>query len=273
MNRRQGTRTGKSPGIPPIGETRAAVGRGNAVAHVYETLRAEILSLKLAPGEDLDEAALCERLGLSRTPIREALSRLAGDGLVVQSPNRRVQVAPVDLMETPRYAEALSLLQRAVLLTAALRRTTRDLERIDETYRAFVDAADAGDPVELTLSNRAFHVAIADACHNRYLAEGYTRLLDQGMRMLSVPFAYDPGPGDSASAHAQRVEDEHREMVEAIRARDAGRAEALGAAHAELFRSRFIAYLEQNLLDQMPLDDGTRPASRQERRPAARRAR
>lgn len=252
--------------------TKASVGRGNSVAHVYDTLRAEILSLKLEPGEIIDDVALCERLGLSRTPIREALSRLSGDGLVVQSPNRGFQVAPVNLMETPRFAEALSLLQRAVLRTAALRRTTQDLGRIEETYEAFASVANSADPLELTLRNRAFHGAIADACHNRYLAEGYTRLLDQGMRMLSVPFAYDPGPTDSVTEHTDRVEEDHREMVEAIRDRDADRAERLGAEHAELFRSRFIKYLEQNLLDQMSVDDAPRAEPAPVRAAAGRRA-
>lgn len=233
------------------GETRAAVGRGKSVKHVYETLRAEILSLKLAPGEDIDDAALCQRLGLSRTPIREALSRLLGDGLIVQLPNRGMQVAPVNLMDMPRYAEALALLQRAVMRAAAVRRTTRDLARIEECYEAFVIAADDPNPVELTLVNRAFHVAIAAASHNHYLAEGYTRLLDEGMRMLSVPFAYDPAPEDSARAHTHKVGEEHREMVEVIRAGDADRAEALGAEHADLFRRRFIAYLEKNFLEKI----------------------
>ena len=232
-----------------MGETRVAVGRGKSVRHVYETLRAEILSLKLAPGEDIDDVALCQRLGLSRTPIREGLSRLMGDGLIVQSPNRGMQVAPVNLMDMPRYAEALALLQRAVMRAAAVRRTPSDLSCIEQSYEAFVAAANDQNPVELTFFNRAFHVAIAGASHNRYLAEGYTRLLDEGMRMLSVPFAYDPAPDDSARAHTHKVREEHREMVEVIRARDANRAEALGAEHADLFRRRFIAYLEQNFLD------------------------
>lgn len=242
----------------PARKTRAAVGRGNAVTHVYETLRAEILSLTLLPGEDIDDAALGKRLGLSRTPIREALSRLAGDGLVVQLPNRGVQVAPVNLMDMPRYAEALSLMQRAVMRAAALRRTVGDLARIEEAYQAFVDASESGDPVALTLLNRAFHVAIAEASHNRYLAGAYTRLLDEGARMLSVPFGYDPDPSDSARAHTRKVDEDHRQMIAAIRAGDADRSEALGAAHAELFRSRFLAYLEQNLLNTMTVDDAPR---------------
>jgi len=244
----------RAPARPPARKTRAPVGRGNAVAHVYNTLRADILSLRMAPGEDIDDAALAQRLGLSRTPIREALARLAGDGLVLQTPNRGVQVAPINLMELPRYAEALSLMHRAVMRTATLRCTPKDMARIEQAYEAFDFAAAERDPLELTLLNRAFHVAIAEASHNRYLAEGLARLLDEGMRMLSVPFGYDPEPGDSARVHIAKVVGEHRQMIELIRARDADGAERLGAEHAELFRSRFVAYFEQNLLSEISID-------------------
>ena len=250
---------GRLPGAKPAARPERAVARGNAVAHVYDTLRAEILSLRLAPGADLDDATLVERLGVSRTPIREALARLAGDGLVVQSPNRGVQVAPINLMDLPRYFEALQLLQRAVMRAAALRRTDEDVVRIESAHRAFAQAASHRDALELTLLNRALHVAIAEASHNRYLADGYSRLLDEGMRMLSVPFGYDPGEADdSVRAHTARVDDEHREMLDAIRDQDAVRAETLGASHAELFRSRFIAYFERNLLAGVAVDGAAR---------------
>lgn len=246
--------TARARVLPPTQKTSATVGRGNAVAHVFNTLRADILSLRLAPGEDIDDAALALRLGLSRTPIREALARLAGDGLVVQTPNRGVQVAPINLMELPRYAEALSLMHRAVMRTATLRCTPKDMERIEQSYAAFDSATAEHDPLQLTLLNRAFHVAVAEACHNRYLAEALVRLLDEGMRMLSVPFGYDPGPSDSVRVHIAKVVDEHRRMIELIRARDADGAERLGAEHAELFRSRFVAYFEQNLLSEIAVD-------------------
>ena len=253
----------RSRAAPPVRppSQRAPIRRGSAVAHVYDMLRAQILSLQLAPGEDIDDAALVERLGVSRTPIREALARLAGDGLVVQSPNRGVQVAPVNLMDLPRFAEALSLLQRAVMRAAAQRRTAKDLARIQAAYEAFGDASADRDPLDLTLLNRAFHVTIAEASHNRYLCDFYARLLDAGARMLSVPFGYDRDPSDSARAHTAKVEQEHREILEAIRQGDADRAEALGASHAELFRSRFVAYFEQNVLGGMAIDTPPRGPS------------
>ncbi len=226
--------------------------RGTGAAYAYETLRREILSLELEPGLDLDEAGMVARLGLSRTPVRAALIRLAADGLVVLLPNRGAQVAPLDLAETPRYIEALDLAQRAVNRFAAQRRSEQDLAAIENARDAFEDSVPGGDAMAMTERNRDFHAAVADAAQNRYLAGHYVRLLDQGMRLLRIPFAYDPA-GDGADAHIARIIADHRAIVEAIAARDADRADALGHAHAALFQSRLMMFLQQNLSPGMVL--------------------
>lgn len=225
---------------------RNGVGKGNAAALAYETLRKEILELHLAPGTDLDDASIVQKLGISRTPVREAFVRLASDGLVVLSPNRGAQVAPIPLGEFPRFVEALDLVQRAILRLAAMRRTEADLETIRAASAAFDEAIGKGDALELTSRNKAFHVSIAEASKNRYLIEQYSRLLDQGMRMMRVPFAFESGDGYGAKEHLGKIMKEHRDMVMAVAERDPGQAESLGAEHAALFRSRFIAYLEEN---------------------------
>jgi len=226
--------------------------RGTGATFAYETLRREILGLELEPGQDLDEAGLVARLGLSRTPVREALIRLAADELVVLLPNRGAKVAPLDLADTPRYIEALDLAQRAVNRFAALRRTATDLARIEAARDAFEHSIDGGDAMEMTERNRDFHAAIAEAAHNRYLAGHYVRLIDQGMRLLRIPFAYDPA-GDGAETHIAKIVADHRRITEAIAARDADRADALGHAHAELFQSRLMMYLRQNLAPGMAI--------------------
>jgi len=220
--------------------------RGTGAAFAYETLRREILGLELEPGLDLDEAGLVARLGLSRTPVREALIRLAADELVVLLPNRGAKVAPLDLADTPRYIEALDLAQRAVHRFAALRRTADDFARIEAARDAFEDSIPGGDAMAMTERNRDFHAAVAEAAHNRYLAAHYVRLLNQGMRLLRIPFAYDPA-GDGAEAHIARIVEDHRKITDAIGAQDADRADALGHAHAELFQSRLMMFLQQNL--------------------------
>ena len=86
--------------------------RGTGLKLAYQTLRDEILSLDLQPGQLLDETTLADRFAMSRSPIREAMIRLAGEGLVVMLPNRSTIVAPIDITSFSKYVEALDIAQR-----------------------------------------------------------------------------------------------------------------------------------------------------------------
>jgi len=102
--------------------------KGSGVKFAYETLRDEILSLHLQPGAVLDETSLADRFGMSRSPVREALIRLAGDDLVVTLSNRSTVVAPIDIQSFPKYVEALDIAQRMNTRLAAELRTELDLK-------------------------------------------------------------------------------------------------------------------------------------------------
>src|SRR5512134_3641292 len=104
---------------------------------VYDALRTEILALTLAPGQLLDETSLAERFDLSRSPVREALIRLAAEELVVTLPNRSTIVAPIELASFPKYVDALDVAQRFNARLAAQLRTDADLEVIATRQRAF----------------------------------------------------------------------------------------------------------------------------------------
>ena len=240
---------------PTVTIDRPRMAKGAGAAHVYQTLRAQILSLELAPGTNLDEATLVEQSGLSRTPVREALIRLAADDLITMLPNRGAQVAPVDLTDLPRYIEAFDLAQRAVTRLAALRRTEAHLEQIRAARDDFEALIGNSDPLKQTESNRDFHLAIAVAADNLYLARHYERLLNEGMRLLRIPFAYEPDPQSplSLEQHLDAIVAEHRDITEAIAAGDAEQAERLGHAHTELFRGRVMEYLGQNQTAEMTL--------------------
>lgn len=227
--------------------------KGTGAAYVYGELRRDILDLSLAPGSDLDEAGLVERFGMSRTPVREALIRLAADGLVTLLPNRGAMVATVDLMEFPRYVEALDLAQRAVTRFAALRRSHTELQDILAARDAFEQAARGNDPLVMTARNRDYHVTIANASHNAHIGDLYCRLLDEGMRMLRIPFSFDPTGSNGVEQHVAKIVKEHRAITAAIKAQNAERAESLAHAHTELFRSRFLQYLNQNLSDDIDI--------------------
>src|SRR5262249_56287545 len=93
--------------------------KGPGWKSVYDALRNEILTLKLAPGQPLDETTLAYRFGLSRSPVREALIRLSGEELVVTLPNRSTIGAPIELVTFPKYVEALDVAQRVHARVAA----------------------------------------------------------------------------------------------------------------------------------------------------------
>lgn len=215
--------------------------RGTGSRLAYETIRDEILSLTLEPGQLLDETTLAERFSMSRSPVREALIRLAGEELVVMLQNRSTIVAPIDITSFPKYVEALDIAQRMNTRLAAELRTEADLKQMAQRQKEFVAAVKAGKHLPMSEANKRFHMAIAVAGKNPYLASFYERLLDQGRRMLHLHFDYLERTSDG-----YLLTDEHAEMLEAIRARDVERADALAHAHTRQFRDNFMDFMKEN---------------------------
>lgn len=229
------------------GEPRRLKGTGWRLA--YDTLRDEILSLTLEPGQLLDETTLADRFGMSRSPVREALIRLAGEELVVTLANRSTIVAPIDVIGFPKYVEALDIAQRMNTRLAAELRTEADLKAIARRQKEFEASVKAGRHLAMSLANKDFHMAIAAAGRNPYLAGFYERLLDQGRRMLHLHFQYIERTRDG-----YLLTDEHAAMLEAIRDRDVSRADALAHAHTRQFRNNFIDFMKENYSFSVPLD-------------------
>lgn len=223
--------------------------KGSGWKYVYQTLHDEILALALAPGQLLDETTLAERFGMSRSPVREALIRLAGDELVVTLANRSTIVAPIDILAFPKYVEALDIAQRMNTRLAAALRTEADLQLIARREKDFAAAVRTGNHLKMSETNMAFHMAIATAGRNPYLAAFYGRLLNQGRRMLHLHFDFLEQTHDG-----YLLTDEHTAMLEAIRARDVERADALAHAHTRQFRDNFVDFLKTNHLTQVSLD-------------------
>lgn len=229
-------------------ETEGRRAKGTGARFAYETIRDEILTLALEPGQLLDETTLAERFGMSRSPVREALIRLAGEELVVTLANRSTIVAPIDLTSFPKYVEALDIAQRMNTRLAAELRSEADLKTIARRQKDFEAAVKSGKHLAMSEANKQFHMAIAAAGRNPFLAGFYERLLDQGRRMLHLHFDYLERGHDGIL-----LTDEHDEMLEAIRARDVERADALAHAHTRQFRDNFIQFMKENYSRSMPL--------------------
>lgn len=236
----------------PAGANKQPKGRG--ARYVYTALRGKILRLELEPSSKLDEMRLVETFGLSRTPVREALIRLASEGLVLLLPNRGAQVAPLDLLEATQYFEALDLMQRAANHWAALRRTDAALAEIRRKCDVYDAAARRNDVAAMVVSNGAFHGAIAAAARNRHIQANLMRLLDQGMRLHWMWHAHFDAPYIERIVARSRAE--HDEIVAAIAEQDARRADDLAHIHNESFRQVLKDFIERNLAPSVAVSAG-----------------
>jgi DNA-binding GntR family transcriptional regulator len=134
-----------------------------------QKLEQEILTFNLKPGERLDETKLAERYGTSRTPVREALQRLAAEGFVSLRTNRGAVVAGLSVAELVDMFEIMAVYEGICAGMAASRATPEEMESILETHESCRSAAEAGDFQAYCLANAHFHEAFYQASHNRYL--------------------------------------------------------------------------------------------------------
>lgn len=215
--------------------------RGSGARTVYASLRRDIIDLTLAPGSPLDETELSARFAMSRTPVREALVRLASEGLITALPNRNTIVSVIDFAGLPVYFDALTLMYRTSGRTAALHHTEDDLVRIRAHQSAFADSVERQDAIAMIESNREYHVAIAEAGRNTYYISLFTRLLDEGRRILRL--YYSSFDDKLPRAYVK----EHEDLIAAIAERDVDRADAISLQHAGQIVRQIQSYISRNV--------------------------
>ena len=215
---------------------------------VYEALRRAIMSLELAPGIGLEEGRICRQFRVSRTPVREALIRLASEGLVELQPNRGAKVASLGFADIVDHYEAMDIFMPVTCHFAAVRRTREELAKIRSLMAKFSDAVEQKDSEGIILSNFELHSAIAAACHNRCIERGYRQMLTDKLRLAQHGLsgtAYDKG-----RALADRFAGTARisaRLVRAIAKGDGRAAERTARALNEFVRSQVIGILSASL--------------------------
>jgi DNA-binding GntR family transcriptional regulator len=242
------------PGSAPV-QWRIGRPKGTGMQRVYAQVREDIIGLRLPPGADLDEATLEQRFGVSRTPVREALIRLASDGLIVLLPNRGARVTQIDISDVPQLFEALELCQRATIRWAAERRSAEDVTELRAVNQQFLEAARHGDTQRMGDINKEFHTIIGRICGNRYFESLYSSLLAVSLRLARTAFAYAPRT-EAHEGYYMEVVRQHDAMIQAIESRNADEAEKLARLHTDLFRDRINRYLNNNLASGVRLAKG-----------------
>jgi DNA-binding GntR family transcriptional regulator len=216
--------------------TRSGVENLTLWQRVYDHLRTEILDGRLEPGAELIEVALAEQLGVSRGPLREAIGRLAAEGLVTVSPRRGAVVRSLSKGEFLELYQVREALERMAVQLAVPRLTDEQFEEL-AALNAEMEAHAAGNEVESFFeANLAFHARLLEASGNLKLEELYRQLLGQlgRYRLRSL----------TLRGNLKRSVSEHKAILRAARRGDAERAAQLMAEHIRVPQRRAMALEE-----------------------------
>jgi DNA-binding GntR family transcriptional regulator len=214
---------------PSQGETRVRLSD-----KAYERIRQEILSLQLAPRSAIDEQALMQELDLGRTPIREALQRLATENLVLLAPRRGMFVAGVSITDLTKIVEVRMCLEGLCARLAAERASPAQLDLMEEIIQR-LDVVSEGDGEALIAIDKAFHELLYEMAHNEFMAQALRRLYALSVRMWRLLLhRLGDWRGDM---------EKHCYITQALQVRDAECAEALLQQHIGGFQQRIKAML------------------------------
>ena len=196
-----------------------------------DEIAAAVLSGEFAPGLRLDEAMLAERFGVSRTPVREALRRLASTGLIDLKPRRGATVADATSAQLETLFGAMAEIEAACARLAAMSMTPIERRRLQNLHESMSALVARGERDDYAGANIAFHTCLYAGAHNDILAD-----FASGLRRRLAPFrrAQFRADGRLARSHA-----EHAAVVKAILACDAAAAHAAMFHHMSLVEDSF----------------------------------
>lgn len=190
---------------------------------VFNTLRQAIISGEFAPGERLMEIALADRLGVSRTPVREAIRKLELEGLVVMIPRKGAEVAKITEKDLRDALEVRCTLEELATTLACDRITDEGRDRLKEALHTFKDAIESQNVQTIVEGDVKFHDAIFDATQNQRLMQIANNLREQVYR-YRVEYVKDK------DYHSTLVR-EHEEITKAILDNDKAKATKVMRTH------------------------------------------
>ena len=204
---------------------------------VFNTLRRAILKGELKPGERLMEIALAEKLGVRRTPIREALRKLELEGLVVMAPRKGAKVASITERDLNDVLEVRKGMEVLAISLACKRITGEELEKLESIERSFQSLIESGNLTELAEMDVKFHDTIYQATNNQRLVQLLNNLREQ-MYRYRMEYLKD-------IAVRRTLAEEHKAICEALRGRDESKAQNYVSVHIDNQQKAIIRSLNQ----------------------------
>lgn len=206
---------------------------------VFGALREAIIAGELKPGERLMEVQLAEEMGVSRTPVREAIRKLELEGLVVMIPRKGAYVAGLSLKDAADVFEIRESLEGLAAALAADRITDEELEAMEKILVEIHESAESGDVEAIIKQDAEFHQVLFAATRNDRLAQMINNLKEQIDRFRVQSF--------TNPARIKSILQEHRRIVNAIKERDADKAEKLAKDHIEKVENNIMNILRKQM--------------------------
>ena len=198
----------------------------DSVLRAYAAIRAQVVDFRMKPGERVNEFQLARQLGLSRTPVREALNRLASEGFLMLTPNRGFFFRPLDLEALVQFYEVRGVLERGAFLLACERATEAGITELIDFWTEAKRIYLRDDPDEKLDLDEGFHLKLAELSGNPEFGRQLAAINARIRFARRTEIARGP-------RHAIMVDD-HGKLVVALRRRDAQGGGAILAAHISL---------------------------------------
>ncbi|MEM9126301.1 MAG: GntR family transcriptional regulator [Pseudomonadota bacterium] len=221
---------------------------------LLDHLKTCVMTLRLQPGEDLDEATLSQEFELSRTPLREVFRQLAGEGYLELRENRGARVSGMTYTTLRDFFLAAPMIYGAILQLAAQNAKPDQIDRLRAAQDAFKAALRSGSGADRAMSNTLFHEITGDMADNTYLTPSFKRLLIDHAR-IGMTF-YRPQDASMAE-NLSEASRQHDAIIAAIEAGDDAAAAQLAIDHWNLSRHQIELFVAPAGLD-LPLGSTAR---------------
>jgi DNA-binding GntR family transcriptional regulator len=212
-------------------------------ALAYDRICRKIIMLDYEPGRILDEKQLMADLCLGRTPVREALLRLAGEGWVESQPNRGAVVPAITLQGTKAVFEAMKILEVGVAGLAVGQNISSIMPQMVSASDLVRAAVESGDVLGLVEANHVFHLHFASCSRNEFVIRAVMEVRNQAKRLAYLSYANEIDPRGSLPAHYDSVVREHGEIIASLREKDEARLREIVVRHINTFQQRIVAYM------------------------------
>ena len=213
---------------------------------LYLALKRQILTMDLQPGAGLDETRLGKQYELSRTPVREVLRRMAGEGYLEIAQNRGAYVSPMNYKMLRDFFRTAPPIYASISSLAAENRTAGQLSVLKASQRKFCKAIEASDPDLMAYHNNEFHLIIGEMADNQYLWPSLQRLSIDHARIAHTFYRAN---NSDMKERLKKASDHHDQFIQAIEEHNAKKAKQLALDHWDLSRDHIEMFVRPDPLE------------------------